>query len=164
MNVKLIIVWVFAIIVFAIFGVFGLMNQDLLVKKDPIKEEYVPIVNQDVVIHTCKKDTEKGEITYKFNVKENKVIKQTAIFTARNVTVNDYISASNINNLSVNGANMNLQNGAQDFILTIMMDYNIASYDFTNVQNDLNNLGLNLARIDSYNDTVASLGSSVTCE
>ena len=157
MNIKVVIVWVFAIIVFAIFGVFGLMNQDLLVKKDPIKEEYVPIVNQE-------KDTEKGEIVYKFNVKENKVIKQTAMFTARNVTVNDYISASNINNISVNGVNMNLKNGAQDFILTIMMDYNIASFDFTNVQNDLNNLGLSLNRIDSYNDTVASLGSSVTCE
>ncbi len=40
MNVKLVIAWVFAIIVFAIFGVFGYMNRDLLVKDDSNTDFY----------------------------------------------------------------------------------------------------------------------------
>lgn len=75
MNVKLVIAWVFAIIVFAIFGVFGYMNRDLLVKDDS-NTDFTPIVNNEVIVHNCNKETNKGTLNYKYIVRDNKIEKQ----------------------------------------------------------------------------------------
>lgn len=163
MNVKLVIAWVFAIIVFAIFGVFGYMNQDLLVGNEP-DTDFTPIVNNEVVVHNCNKDTNKGTLNYKYIVRDNKVEKTTVTFTAKEVNLNDYISANNINNLTAEGVTTSLKNGSTDFIVSVTIDHSINGYDFTGIQSDLNNLGMSLSKIDDYENAKLNLGTSFTCE
>lgn len=163
MNVKLVIVWVFAIIVFTIFGVFGYMNQDLLVG-DEDKKEFTPIVNDEVIVHNCTSETSKGSLNYKYIIRDNKIEKTIVTFTAKNVNLSDYVSANNINNISVTGATTSLKNGSNDFIISVTIDHGVESYDFTNIQSDLNNLGMSLSKIDNYENAVTNLGTSFTCE
>lgn len=163
MNVKLVIAWVFAIIVFAIFGVFGYMNRDLLVKDDS-NTDFTPIVNNEVIVHNCKKETNKGTLNYKYIVRDNKIEKTTVTFTAREVNLSDYISANNINNLVSEGVTTSLKNGSADFIISVTIDHNINSYDFTSIQSDLNNLEMSLSKIDDYENAKINLGTSFTCE
>lgn len=163
MNIKLIVAWVFAIIVFAIFGIFGYMNQDLLVKDDD-KGEFTPIVNNDVTVKNCKSENQKGEVNYKYIIRDNKIEKTTVTFKAKNVSINDYISANNINNFQTTGLTTSLSNGASDFIISITIDHSIPTYDFTSINTDIDNLGISLSKIDDYENALISLGSSYTCE
>lgn len=163
MNVKLVIAWVFAIIVFAIFGVFGYMNQDLLVKNEP-DADFTPIVNNEVAVHNCSKETNKGTLNYKYIVRDNKIEKTTVTFTAREVNLSDYISANNINNLVADGLTTSLKNGSADFVISVTIDHSVNSYDFTGIQADLNNLGMSLSKIDDYENAKINLGTSFTCE
>lgn len=163
MNAKLVIVWVFAIIVFAIFGVFGYVNQDLLVKDDP-DTDFTPITNNEVIVYNCNKETNKGTLNYKYIVRDNKIEKTTVTFTAKEVSLNDYISANNINNINVDGVTTSLKNGSTDFIISVTLDHNVNNYDFTNVQSDLNNLEMSLSKIDDYENAKLNLGTSFTCE
>lgn len=164
MNIKLVIFWVFSIIVFLIFGIFGYMNQDLLSKNDQNKDDFTPLENKEVIVHNCKSELAKGEINYKYIIKNNKIDKETITFTAKNVTINDYMSATNINNFSATGITTSLGNGSLDFVLTFIMDYTIPSYDFTSIANDASNLGINLNKIDNYDDAILNLGNNFICE
>lgn len=164
MNIKLIIFWVFSIIVFTIIGVFGYVNQDLLHIRDVLDEESKPVVDENIVVHNCKSVLEKGDIAYKYIIKDNKIDKTSVTFEATNVKVDDYMLATNINNFSSEGITTSLSNGALDFKLVVTMDHSISSYDFTSIQEDLNGLGINLNKIDNYNDVVISLGDTFTCE
>lgn len=76
----------------------------------------------------------------------------------------DYISANNINNLVSEGVTTSLKNGSADFIISVTIDHNINSYDFTSIQSDLNNLEMSLSKIDDYENAKINLGTSFTCE
>lgn len=166
MNIKLIIFWVFSIIVFLIIGIFGYMNQDLLKIRDVLDEESQPIVDEDIEVHNCKGLLVKGKVNYKYIIKEGKIDKTSVTFEAirENVKVDDYMLATNINNFANEGITTSLNNGALDFKLVVTMDHSISSYDFTSIQNDLNGLGISLNKFDNYNDAVLFLGDTFTCE
>ena len=61
MNKKLVVVWIFVIVIFVGLGLFGYLNQDLLVD-DSINNAYVPVSNTNTTNYTCTGTIERGSL------------------------------------------------------------------------------------------------------
>lgn len=121
MNRNLVIVWILVILAFVGIGIFGYLNQDLLINVDT--DTYVPKAGDKEITKVCKNKTDESLITYTFTLENDKVTKLTITYQAENGNLNGYTSASNINNASVEGMSQILSGGVVDYGLNVIVNF-----------------------------------------
>ncbi|HOB25712.1 MAG TPA: hypothetical protein PLB45_01425 [Bacilli bacterium] len=162
MNKKLVVVWIFVIVIFVGLGLFGYLNQDLLVD-DSINNAYVPVSNTNTTNYTCTGTIERGSLSYKFSAIDDNIKSINIVYTATSGTVDDYTSAVNLSNASIKGMTVVLSGEINNFSLVIMV--NMSSLDTTSLatyQDDLDKLSIVVKQLPSYTKYIESL-SSYTC-
>lgn len=152
MNIKVVITWALAIVVFAGLGIFGFVNQDLLLE-DNSDHVYVPSGNEGENAKICSKPIAGGTSSYRFNIDEatGKITKVIMTYTATADDMDAYIAASNINTSEINGVNVAMSGGVSDFVLMVTVD--LAIYDVVTVEalrNDFSKLSMAIDKIDDY--------------
>jgi len=161
-NKKLVVVWIFVIVIFVGLGLFGYLNQDLLVD-DSINNAYVPVSNTNTTNYTCTGTIERGSLSYKFSAIDDNIKSINIVYTATSGTVDDYTSAVNLSNASIKGMTVVLSGEINNFSLVIMV--NMSSLDTTSLatyQDDLDKLSIVVKQLPSYTKYIESL-SSYTC-
>ena len=162
MNKKLVVVWIFVIVIFVGLGLFGYLNQDLLVD-DSINNAYVPVSNTNTTNYTCTGTIERGSLSYKFSAIDDNIKSINIVYTATSGTVDDYTSAVNLSNASIKGMTVVLSGEINNFSLVIMV--NMSSLDTTSLatyQDDLDKLSIVVKQLPSYTKYIESL-STYTC-
>ncbi len=162
MNKKLVVVWIFVIVIFVGLGLFGYLNQDLLVDYS-INNAYVPVSNTNTTNYTCTGTIERGSLSYKFSAIDDNIKSINIVYTATSGTVDDYTSAVNLSNASIKGMTVVLSGEINNFSLVIMV--NMSSLDTTSLatyQDDLDKLSIVVKQLPSYTKYIESL-SSYTC-
>ena len=162
MNKKLVVVWIFVIVIVVGLGLFGYLNQDLLVD-DSINNAYVPVSNTNTTNYTCTGTIERGSLSYKFSAIDDNIKSINIVYTATSGTVDDYTSAVNLSNASIKGMTVVLSGEINNFSLVIMV--NMSSLDTTSLatyQDDLDKLSIVVKQLPSYTKYIESL-SSYTC-
>ncbi len=167
MNIKVIIVWGLAVLIFAGIGLFGYLNQNLLYATD---ENFTP-KNDTEILHTCKSTLEFGESLYRFSVKDEVIDRLAITYKSTTENIELYESASNINRAimeGINGVTSAMSGGIADFSLTI--NVNVTDYDKEKIEEMTNDFTKLLMVIDSissydvYNQALAQLNTTYTCE
>ena len=171
MNMKVVLVWGFAILLFASIGIFGLVNQDLLIEEDQ-NDFYVPNDSNDIKSKTCNATTESGLSAYRFQVDENGDISKVIMtYTAKVENIDVYSSASNINNTNIFGIETILNGGAADFVLIVTVD--LKNYDkvaLETILQDLNKVSMlidgDLTNYDTYKEMInqSQAGTTYVCD
>lgn len=170
MNIKVVVVWAVAIVLFAGIGIFGFFNQDLLLlEEDPI---YIPITDNESERHTCTATLDGGQSTYLFEINENKISKVSITYKANAENLELYEAASNINQVisgeKLNGMSTVMYGGISDFSLMVNVDPN--EYDKARVEAmsaDYEKLSMIIDSINSYDlyqQAISQIGNSYTCE
>lgn len=167
MNIKVVLVWVLAIIIFAILGVFGLVNQNLLLTKN--QEPYVPSAGDNT--KSCRKKVGNGESSYIFTIDDttNEITHVTITYKATSLDQNVYAAAQLINNTSINGIEANLSGTSIDFAL--VLNINVKSFDKVSADNltdsfmALSMVVDNITDYNAYKQAINALaGSLYTCD
>lgn len=173
-NMKAVIVWVIAIVIFAGIGLFGMANQHLLDEKVPTPPtpgdtgttEPTPSTTHNV---TCTASTANGNSSYMFTVDDATNSLTSVSISYQSTVPIDYIyaSANNLAGAAINGITTNLSGDATNFSLS--MDVNLQGYDsalLANYQNDLTNVSAvieNLSDIEMYKSALNGTGNVYTC-
>lgn len=150
MNIKVVIVWAFAIIIIGGIGLFGALNQDLLVEQGD--DVYVPTDVNNTKSYACSNVLANGTSSYRFNINEetDMIDKVIITYSATKASLDDYTAASNILNTEINGLSAVLRGEVSNFVLIVTV--NINEYDKAAVEN-INNDFLRLSMIiDSIQD------------
>ena len=165
MNMKVVLVWGFAILLFASIGIFGLVNQDLLIEEDQ-NDFYVPNDSNDIKSKTCNATTESGLSAYRFQVDENDDISKVIMtYTAKVENIDVYSSASNINNTNIFGIETILNGGAADFDLK-----NYDKVALETILQDLNKVSMlidgDLTNYNTYKEMInqSQAGTTYVCD
>lgn len=170
MNIKVVVVWAIAIIIFAVIGIFGYFNQDLLLLEED--QNYTPIMDNNLEKHTCTAFLDGGQSTYIFEI-NNKVIEKVSITYKTTVEdIEKYETASNINQVisseKLNGMNAVMYGGTSDF--SLMININPNAYDKARVEamsSDYEKLSMIIDSINSYSlyqQAISQTGNLYTCE
>ncbi len=170
MNIKVVFFWGLAVLFFAVVGIFGYMNQDLLLVVDDTP--YEPEVKEITKNYTCKSVTGMNESTYSFLVVNDKLEKVTMTYKTLIEDVDGYASASSINNTinfgQINGMVSTLTGTGADFQLTVSFDP--SNYDKNPVEemsSDYTKLLMVVDSIDNYDTYVQAISNQeieYTCE
>lgn len=153
MNIKVVIVWAFAIILLAGIGFFGYINQDLLILED---KEYVPIVAPEATSKTCTLKTETSDSTYRFTIKNEEVSAVWISYATKIADIEGYEMASKIATEITSGqikglASPGLQGTSSDFSLSVQ--FNPKDYDKARVEEltpEFTKLNMIIDTISSY--------------
>lgn len=171
MNIKVVIVWIFAIILLFGLGIIGYLNQDLLLLKE---DTYIPkpIDGASSQTKTCTATLANATSTYNFTIDNDKITTLTMIYKANNEDMDGYASASNINQFinveKVDGVSAIMSGSTIDFSLTVNVLIN--NYDKARVEElnaDFTKLSMVIDTIDdyeTYKQAMANLGATYTCE
>ena len=161
MNIKVIIVWLFAIVVFAVIGVFGLVNQDLLVKQDEDVYNGGPL-GKDENTRRCDKNFTDATSSYTFEIDEetNQITKLTLTYNTLNQQgdFDRYKAAESIANADINGVNARVDGTYTSFIFMITID--LATYDRARVellQEEFSKLHMMVDSVTDYNAYVTAI-------
>lgn len=166
MNMKLVIVWIVAVVIFAGIGLFGMANQDLLVKQEelPSNPNTNPVSDKTSVV-ACNAKMSTSESSYSFTVDNETSTLLNVAITYRALAQNDtiYNSAINLSNQTISGVTTTVSGDSTNFVL--IMNVNLQNYDATtlsNYQNDLNSLNAVVGNysIDDYKGAINSMISS----
>lgn len=170
MNMKVVITWGIVIAVFALVGIFGMVNQDLLVEVD--NNPIIPIDDSDEgsTIKVCNSALDNGNITYKFNISGNdKVEKITVTYNATASDIDAYAAASSLSTAEIPGVKSRISGSTSDFVLITTV--NMEELDATVVeqyQNDLSKLALVLYKVQDYNTYTQTInamtGKTFSCD
>ncbi|MDE6292775.1 MAG: hypothetical protein K2L98_03755 [Bacilli bacterium] len=169
MNMKVVVVWGFAVIVFAGLGIFGLLNRDILQSPPDLNAPYVPIGDTEGKSMVCSNIRDNGNSSYRFTLDEttNQILSVNISYSASNVDLDTYSAATNLNNSVINGVQFALSGSSTDFVLIITA--NIGSMDtaaLEGVADDLSKLGIIIEGItdyETYKTALASVGA-YTCD
>lgn len=170
MNIKVVIVWAFAIVLFAGIGIFGYFNQNLLLIDD--SKPYVPITDNDSESHTCRAVLPGGESIYLFQIRDNIIEKISITYKANAENLELYEAASNINQVisgeKLNGMSTVIYGGVSDF--SLMVNVNPNEYDKARVESmstDYEKLSMIIDSINDYQlyqQAISQIGNNYTCE
>ena len=165
LNIKLIVFWALVIFAFAGLGIFGILNQDLVKKEEPV---FTPQVSGNYN-KNCSIDVERGKVEYIFVNDENNTIKTLNVkYTSNNPTQEDYDTANQIAGLNVLGVNTTMQGDLSKFVLSLYV--NINQMDFASLaryQMLLTSLNINILNSTSYDryvDLFKDSYTSYTCD
>lgn len=173
MNIKLIIVWLFAIVVIAGIGVFGLVNQDLLVEQDKDVYNAGPL-GTDENTRKCEKNITDATSSYTFEIdpETNQITKITLTYNTLNQSgdFERYTAAESIVNANMNGVNAKLEGTDTSFIFMATID--LATYDRASVEllnEEFNKLHMIVDGTTDYNAYVTAIndgeqGNPYVCE
>lgn len=123
MNTRLIIVWIFAVVLLLGIGLFGYVNRDLIAMDEV--ENYKPEETKQVNIKTCNLILDKGQATYMFQIDNDVIVKYSASYKTSVEDLDKYQITSNINNAlstDVNGITPVFSGGISDFSILINVD------------------------------------------
>lgn len=160
MNIKVIIVWVFAIVILAGIGVFGYVNQDLLVEQDD--GIYTPgdIGAQN---YYCTKAFENADSSYTFEVNQetNQISRVIMTYNSKVADLDAYTAAETIRDAGINGIITNLSGTVSSFMFMVTVD--LATYDKATVEfytNEFQRLSMIIDSVTDYNTYVTALNGS----
>ncbi len=158
MNIKVVVIWALAIVLFFALGIFGMLNQDLLLTDT--ENTYTPKPVENANKKTCSATLPTGTSAYDFVLNANTLNIERLVITYRATTsdINIYTAASNINNANINGISTNLSGTSGDFVLIVQV--NLATLDKTMVDNMLNDfltLSMDIENITNYDTYKMSL-------
>ncbi len=167
MNAKMVVVWIFAIVVCAGIGAFGFLNRDLLVEPTK-KEEYKPL-GSDTSVRPLICRNQNGAL-YQFSVdtSTNQIKKVTIQYTNKEADIDVFTAASNINNLNADGMTTSLSGSSTDITLNIALDLKVftpAALSASSV--DIAKLHLvldNLLIPEEYQNRLNQTGTLYTCD
>lgn len=168
MNIKVVIVWIFVIILLFCLGILGYMNQDLLIIPD---DTYIPIVD-DVKTITCSSQTDEYESIYRFSVKDDTIERISIMYKTNVEDFAAYTSASVINKTisdeALTGLSAVLDGEVSNFSLTVGV--NPRNYAKTRVE-EMNDYYSHLfividsiTDVENYKKTLSYTGNLYTCE
>ena len=157
MNAKVVVVWIFAIVVCTGIGIFGFFNRDLLV--EPSETNIKPLIcrNQNGSLYQFAVDTSINQIK---NV--------TIQYTNKEADIDTFTAASNLNNLSIEGMTTSLSGTSTDITLNIMLDlslFNAASVASSEADTAKLNLALESILVpEEYQNRLNQTGTLYTCD
>lgn len=163
MNMKVIVIWSLAIVIFGVIGLFGCVNQDLLVDENMQNEEYIPKTDTSEKTRVCSRSDENITNSYQFTIDgTTNYIKRISIsYLAFNAEIDSYSAATNLNNADINGLNINLSGSSTEFNLSINVDLTkIDLATLSNYANDLSKLNIIIDAITDYDSYKTALNSS----
>lgn len=151
MNMKLVIVWLFAIVLIGGIGLFGWMNQDLLIEED--NTPYTPSVGDNVNTRICTNQLTNGSSSYSFAIDEATASVTSVVITYNQTleSLEDYEAANRIAQANVNGATAVLSGGVSDFVLIVTVT--VSGFDtaaIETINSDLLRLGIVVDSITDY--------------
>ena len=170
MNIKVVVVWAIAIVLFAGIGIFGYFNQDLLLLEE--EPTYIPIMDNASEKHTCIATLEGGVSTYMFEINDSVIEKVSITYKATAGNLELYEAASNINQVisgeKLNGMSTVMYGGISDF--SLMVNVNPNEYDKARVEamtTDYEKLSMiidSISSYDLYRQAISQIGNTYTCE
>lgn len=170
MNIKVVIVWAFVVVIFAGIGIFGYVNQDLLLIQD--NDVYVPKTEDNTEAKKCIATLATGQSDYRFTIKDDQIQKVVIGYNASQENIENYEAATNINRIineqKVQGVTAILYGGVSDFVLSLTVTVN--NYDKATIESlreDFNKLSILIDSINdysSYQTAISNLGNAYTCE
>ena len=169
MNIKVVIIWSFAIILLFGLGLIGYFNQDLLLFDN---EPSSPLIDNDASNLTCTSENSGYSSTYSFIIKENKIERVSITYKTNVENIDAYTVASNINQTvsvqKINGVSAIMYGGISDFYLTV--NVNVNDYDKASIEsmsNDFSYLSMVIDSINEYHvykQAIDQIGITYTCE
>lgn len=170
MNMKVVIVWGFAIVLLAGLGLFGYFNQDLLLIDD---NEYVPMAAPEATSKICRASSDESDSIYNFTIKDNVISTVVITYKAKSMDLEGYEAASTIageiQEKRLNGVtSAGLSGGTSDYSLRIQ--FNPKEYDKVRVEeltNEFSKLSMVIDSINDYNTyktAISQIGNNYTCE
>lgn len=167
MNKKVVVFWVFLIVLFSIIGLYGLLNKNLLVD-EAINKEYVPKKISENM-KSCTKTFNDEKIKYDFVFDSNgNVLKIMMTYTGKSENISNFEVASTINNLKLNGIKSTLSGGSVDFVLLVTATVNDIDYNvFDNYKSNFEKLGMFIDRKVTYKDYInyiKGIDTAFVCE
>lgn len=169
MNGRLIIIWLFAVILFFGLGMFGYINRDLFKEEEP--QEYVPKVEEEHV-KNCNLILEQGQSIYQFFINEDKITKYSVTYEATQEDIIAYEAATNINNElyanPIDGVTVVFNGTLSDFKMILVVDLeNVNVEKSVNIMDQLRKLNIQILNIDNYEEfqtRIDELNGSYSCE
>lgn len=170
MNMKVVIVWAFAVVLLLGIGIFGYFNQDLLLLNEEIP---APTPSTQVNNKICKLETENFISNYSFTIKNNIIDNVWITYTTKISDIPGYEIANNIineiNSKKLNGVSSpGLQGGTTDY--SIRIQFNPKEYDKVRVEeltNEFSTLKMvidSISDYDIYKQALSNLDTTYVCE
>lgn len=170
MNIKVVVVWAFAVIVLLGVGLFGYFNQDLLLLKE---ETYIPVPTTNTSIKTCKITNDSFESVYTFTIKDSAITNVMISYLTKISDLSGYEAAnsivSEISNKTLNGVTTaGMQGSTADYSISIQ--FNPKQYDKVRVEElttTFTSLKMVIDSIDDYEvykQAVTNLDPLYICE
>lgn len=164
MNTKVVVVWAFIIAIFALLGIYGYVNRDLL--KNVEQEDFQPIVDAENK-HECVATLDRGKITYTFaNNDSNQITNlyieyKNTLNVENSDTISDYTNAANLSNMSVKGIDALIDGGISNFSLKLFINQDEYDADaLSSQQLALDQLKIHITKEKDYESYKALLTAS----
>lgn len=170
MNIKVVIVWGFAVILFLGIGIFGYFNQDILVNP----EENVPTNPENRVEYDTKKcigTNDYGNITYTFRINPttNAIERLNIQYQAVVENIDIYADVANLNKIvneqRINGITSQIYGTSKDVQLNL--NVNLLDYDkesVNNINQDLIKSNMVVSSTTDYNEYQSIMASTLNLE
>ncbi len=167
MNAKVVVVWIFAIVVCTGIGIFGFFNRDLLVEPT-VKEEYRPIESETNIKPLICRNQNGSLYQFAVDTSINQIKNVTIQYTNKEADIDTFTAASNLNNLSIEGMTTSLSGTSTDITLNIMLDlslFNAASVASSEADTAKLNLALESILVpEEYQNRLNQTGTLYTCD
>ncbi len=164
MNTKVVVAWAFVIAVFALLGIYGYANQDLL--KNVEQDDFQPIVDAQNK-HECVATLDRGKVTYTFaNDDQNQITNlyieyKNTTNLENNDTISDYTNAANLSNMSVKGIDVLIDGGISNFSLKLFVNQDEYDTEALSAQQlGLDQLNIHITKEKDYETYKALLTST----
>lgn len=170
MNIKVVIVWGFAVVAFLGIGIFGYFNQDILTKP----EDSVPSTNENRVEYdtkSCIGTNDYGNITYTFRINPgtNGIERLNIRYQAVVENIDIYADASNVNKIiseqRINGVTSQIYGTSKDVQLNL--NVNLLNYDkdtISNLNQDLLKSNMIVSPTTDYTEYQNIIASTLNIE
>ena len=166
MNMKVVIVWAFAIVIIGGIGLFGWMNQDLLIEEGPNIPYNPAIGGEGTSSKTCYKNLENGSsYTYGFNIDDAtaSISNFTATFNERSASLEKYEAASKLQNTQITGFTASIIGGVSSFQVQVTVNINtLDTVGLAAVSNELNLLEIVVEKNTDYNSYKTAIERGAT--
>lgn len=159
MNKKLVIVWVSAIVVLIIIGIYGLANVDRLVDDGAGGKIFL---GSDEHLRKCTYNTDKANLTYNFIVGEsNKNITRMVItYQTKKVDPDRFKFSKSIGDASVSGVSSSHKGQTDNFTLTMNVDMMGFTGEESSISTNLVSMDILLEKVMDYDTYILDLSKT----
>ena len=171
MNIKVVIIWGFAVIVFLTIGIFGYFNQDILTKPG---DDEAPVTTEKRIEYDTKKciaTNDYGNIiyTFKINPTTNAIDRLNIKYQGVVESIDAYADASNINTKvneqKIKGVTSQMYGTSRDVQLNLNVD--LLDYDkeaINTINQDLIKSGMIVSPVTNYTEYQSLINSTLNLE